>query len=42
MEAEKKKNLIVFIVLDSGEEKTSILNMKSAEAILNAEGELDY
>lgn len=42
MEAEKKRNLIVFIVLDSGEEKTSILNMKSAEAIFNSSGEMDY
>lgn len=42
LEAEKKRNLIVFIVLDSGEEKNSIMNMKSAEAVFNAKGEMDY
>ena len=42
MEAEKKRNLIVFIVLDSGEEKTSILNIKCAEAIFNSNVLLDY
>lgn len=42
MEAEKKKNLIVFIILDSKEEKSSILNMKSAEAVVNKQGEMDY
>jgi midasin len=32
----------VFIILDSQEEKSSIMNMKTAEAVFNSKGEMDY